>query len=384
SEWDTLQQQHALLSSRLYDLRQGSEVHDLEDQIDALRGQRLEAPASQRADLANQITALEAERDRLDQHLKNGGITPAIQQTQEAVQALDYRMRDLGPAINRAYEDAAAGQLAPEPPAIAPEAAPVAEEAPAATPTPEPEQIALAPPQAPAEASPIAQDVAKQLVTAGRPQEEADAVGALIADRYATRAALFNGAKGTAEDLYKAEGPQIVAGEVGGRGGMAAGKTAINDAKATVTLFQKADASTFIHETGHQWLEELMRDAADERAMDQVRTDAAIVRDWLGVGENEVIPRRAHEKFARGFERYMMEGHAPSAQLASVFAKFKDWLTQIYQTVNRLRSPINDDIRDVFNRMLSHPDLERNVIAPERETDFATRHEALAEHTEPA
>jgi hypothetical protein len=43
-------------------------------------------------------------------------------------------------------------------------------------------------------------------------------------------------------------------------------RLATDDAKATITLFKDADASTFIHETGHHWLEELIRDAADERA----------------------------------------------------------------------------------------------------------------------
>jgi hypothetical protein len=69
------------------------------------------------------------------------------------------------------------------------------------------------------------------------------------------------------------------------------------------------------------------------------------VRQWLGVEDGADIPTRAHEKFARGFERYMMEGHAPSAKLAEVFAKFRDWLTRIYETVAGMRSPINDDIR---------------------------------------
>src|SRR6185312_12610712 len=154
NEYDTLREQHALLSARLYDLRQGGEVHDLESQIDALRGQRLEAPASQRADLANRITGLEAERDRLDQHLKSGGTTPLIEQTSQAVQALDYRMRDLAPAVSEAYRDAQEGRVSPEAAEIAPEPAPVAEAAPAATPAPEPEQAAPAPPQAPAETAP--------------------------------------------------------------------------------------------------------------------------------------------------------------------------------------------------------------------------------------
>jgi hypothetical protein len=53
-------------------------------------------------------------------------------------------------------------------------------------------------------------DVARQLERAGRPKEEAEAAGALIAARYETRAAQFKGARGTAEELYHEEGAEIL------------------------------------------------------------------------------------------------------------------------------------------------------------------------------
>ena len=92
-----------------------------------------------------------------------------------------------------------------------------------------------------------------------------------------------------------------------------------------------------------------------------------------------------HEKFARGFETYMMEGRAPSQGLARVFAKFKTWLTTIYRTVAALKAPISDDIRGVFDRLLAEKP-EKTVIAPERETipGIAEKHEALVAQTEPA
>jgi hypothetical protein len=96
-----------------------------------------------------------------------------------------------------------------------------------------------------------------------------------------------------------------------------------------------------------------------------MKADADIVRKWLGAGSNEDIgysgtdERRIaaaterHEKFARGFERYPMEGDAPSPALAPALAKYKQWLTDIYQTVDHLNAPINNDIRGVFDRLLS-------------------------------
>lgn len=137
--------------------------------------------------------------------------------------------------------------------------------------------------------------------------------------------------------------------------------------KPIIKLFADADASSFLHETGHQWLEELMRDAVHPAANDALKDDAQTVRDWLGIGDiGETIKTRQHEKFARGFEQYMREGVAPSPGLARVFAQFKSWLVQIYQSLKGLGSPINDDIRGVFDRMLSE-EPNRTVVTPERE-----------------
>lgn len=151
-----------------------------------------------------------------------------------------------------------------------------------------------------------------------------------------------------------------------------------------ITLARTADASTFIHETGHDFLEQLMRDAVHEAAPDSVKDDAQTVKDWLGVGDAADIKTRHHEKFARGFEQYMREGRAPSPGLAGVFKKFKDWLTQIYQTLKGLGAPISDDIRGVFDRMLAE-EPHGTVIAPERPGTPALHevHATLAEHSEP-
>jgi hypothetical protein len=152
-----------------------------------------------------------------------------------------------------------------------------------------------------------------------------------------------------------------------------------------VTLMREANASTFIHETGHDFLEQMARDAGHEAAPGQLRADMATTLNWLGVKEGDKITTRAHEKFARGFEQYLREGTAPSPGLANVFAQFRDWLVKIYQTIKGLGAPINDDIRDVFDRMIAeHP--QRTVITPEREPakSFADIHEGDVEATPPA
>ncbi len=356
--------------------------------------------------------------------------TPEITKAREHLMAVDFEMRDLGREVAAAYrraaehtgaemvEPAIEAEVSVAPEAVVPEGVPVAPEAPAARPLAE--QRAF-----------IAEDVKRQLVAAGRPEEEAAAAGQLIAARYVTRANIFKGALGTPQELYEREGAQIRgAGEppapaapgappapipppepifIGGKrveGELAAklrdriierevpefplfqgtrGKIRLAEGKRPIiTLMRDANASTFIHETGHDWLEQLLRDSSHEAAPDTLKDDATTVLDWIGAKSVDDVKTRHHEKFARGFEQYMREGIAPSKELAGVFAKFKNWLLEIYQTIKGLGAPINDDIRAVFDRMLSE-EPSRTVIAPERQRQpsLIDIHETDAKLTEP-
>jgi hypothetical protein len=51
-----------------------------------------------------------------------------------------------------------------------------------------------------------------------------------------------------------------------------------------------------------------------------------------------------------------MEGKAPSAALAPVFARFKAWLTHIYKTLAGLNISISPEMRGVFDRLLATDD----------------------------
>lgn len=164
----------------------------------------------------------------------------------------------------------------------------------------------------------------------------------------------------------------------------ARGKIRISpNARPVITLMKSANASTFLHESGHQFLEELMRDADHPQAPNGLRDDAQTVRDWLGVTDD--IKTKHHEKFARGFEQYLREGVAPSPELAGVFAKFRNWLLSIYQSIKGLGTEISPDIRNVFDRMLEQ-EPNRTVIAPDRPAGGPLLHEVHAGdalHAEP-
>lgn len=147
--------------------------------------------------------------------------------------------------------------------------------------------------------------------------------------------------------------------------------------KSIITLMKDANASTFGHESGHEFLNQLMQDADHAQAPEQLKTDAATTLKWLGVDTADDIKTRHHEKFATGFEQYLREGVAPSPGLARVFAQFRDWLLKIYQTLRGLGKEISPDIRDVFDRMLAL-EPQRTVIAPEALERGPTLHDIHA------
>ncbi len=134
------------------------------------------------------------------------------------------------------------------------------------------------------------------------------------------------------------------------------GRISVESGKSIITLFKGSDLSTFLHETGHQWLEELSRDAVHGEAPAALKADAETIAKWLGATDLTNLTTEQHEQFARGFERYLMEGKAPSGALASAFRKFKSWLVRIYRDVAALRVPMSDEIRGVFDRMVASED----------------------------
>lgn len=167
--------------------------------------------------------------------------------------------------------------------------------------------------------------------------------------------------------------------------GAAALSSVTKEANTLIKLIRdNADASTIIHEAGHAWLDEMVTDAQHDLASGTLKADAKAVRDWLGekTGPYSGFARAQHEKFARGFERFMREGIAPNKQLTGVFAKFKKWLDKIYQTVGQLRAPLTDEMRGVYGRMLAS---DRTIIAPDHVPGemMARVHEQEAASTPP-
>lgn len=136
------------------------------------------------------------------------------------------------------------------------------------------------------------------------------------------------------------------------------------DRQIRINLFERANLSTFLHESGHFYLEVLADLAEAPNAPADLREDFDTILKWLGAKSRAEITTDMHEKFARGFEAYLMEGNAPSAGLRSTFAKFKTWLIAIYRSLVRLNVKLNDDVRDVMDRLIA---TEEEIAAAEEQ-----------------
>lgn len=120
-----------------------------------------------------------------------------------------------------------------------------------------------------------------------------------------------------------------------------------------VELFKTADKSTFMHEMGHVFFDDIKTLAEMENAPQQVKDDWQALKEWSGWNDNETINTDAHEKFARGFEAYLREGEAPTKFLERTFRRFSKWLSAIYRAVSRLGGLPPKEIREVMDRMLA-------------------------------
>lgn len=126
-----------------------------------------------------------------------------------------------------------------------------------------------------------------------------------------------------------------------------------------VELFKTADKSTFMHEMGHVFFDDIKTLAEMENAPQQVKDDWQALKEWTGWNDNETINTDAHEKFARGFEAYLREGEAPTKFLERTFRRFSKWLSAIYRALSRLGGLPPKEIREVMDRMLaSQEDIE--------------------------
>ena len=178
-----------------------------------------------------------------------------------------------------------------------------------------------------------------------------------------------------------------------------------------IELFDGANESTVIHEGAHMFLSMLENmsqmseenvvtyfngDTAKARAtLKSMQGDLSTIRSWAAFSEEHLaeykgtilekeftqyandiqagkagaMERWMQERFARGFEKYLMEGSAPTKEMQGVFRRFKKWLTDIYKTAKSLGNvELTPEIKDIFDRMIS-TESEINAWAAQRKLE---------------
>lgn len=147
----------------------------------------------------------------------------------------------------------------------------------------------------------------------------------------------------------------------------------------TIALLKGANLSTFQHELGHFFLDTLTHLAATIEGTQrdgaglspgelEVLDDARRLLEWGGV-ENLTDwhartvdqQRELHEKFATGWETYLMEGKAPTVELRSLFARFRSWMISVYKTLKGAPGEFTPEVRGVMDRMIASADAIREA-----------------------
>lgn len=168
-------------------------------------------------------------------------------------------------------------------------------------------------------------------------------------------------------------------------------------------VFEAANQSTVVHESAHWWLSMLNNIAADpelkelakedkvlEATLQKAQKDRDAIRAWASYypdvmkeykgtliekefkeyeaaikkdPENKELQERfIQERFARGFERYLLTGKAPTKELQGTFRRFKKWLINLYKTTKEIiKNPENylglkdpsDEVKEIFDHMMA-------------------------------
>ena len=168
-----------------------------------------------------------------------------------------------------------------------------------------------------------------------------------------------------------------------------------------VSLFEKADESTFMHEMAHMYLLELEKLAFMD---EQCKKDFDTIMEWATYkngdekhyrktpfakefgkiaadmrsakksGDKEKVEKLkrqwAHERFARGFEMYLEHGTAPSKALQSAFRRFKQFLKTIYIAFTGDGARANAKVERVMARMLASDEEIEAMALDDRYKDI--------------
>ena len=113
--------------------------------------------------------------------------------------------------------------------------------------------------------------------------------------------------------------------------------------------FLNPDFSTGLHEQAHIGEVFLKSMAKTDPKWKQVLGWA---EDWLGVEKGKWTVENS-EKFAQGYEKFLLEGKAPNSKMQAVFNQIKAWMNAIANKVKELAGiELTDQMRQVYSALL--------------------------------
>lgn len=116
-----------------------------------------------------------------------------------------------------------------------------------------------------------------------------------------------------------------------------------------ITLTANANISTYSHEMGHWYLENLFQLSRRAVAENTLKEDVNIllkefgiksVDDWDNLGIDG--QRKYQEQFASWVEIYLSEGRAPKPTLQRVFERLGQWLVDLYREMGGVKKAVGD------------------------------------------
>jgi hypothetical protein len=138
--------------------------------------------------------------------------------------------------------------------------------------------------------------------------------------------------------------------------------------RTKIVLGRRMQGGAMVHELAHLFLE-IYRELA--RVDTEMAAEFDRIRGWLKADDQPArttdhirkssddgfdVPDRLspieHEKWAEGFESFVMEGVAPTPALADVFRQFKRWVQSLWDKLDRgPRIELSDDARALYARL---------------------------------
>lgn len=122
--------------------------------------------------------------------------------------------------------------------------------------------------------------------------------------------------------------------------------------KGIIRIFETADFSTLPHEMAHYWLDNMWSYVRSGNASEKYRQRWNVIANWLNVRpEQAILTRGQQEKFARGYEQYLLNGNLPTPIIKGAFDDYDRWLKRVYGDMNRLNIRLSEDAVRFFQSM---------------------------------